>query len=285
MQRQKGEDMDGVSPTSEPVVGQQTEVWASIVEACRQVDDPMWERPTDCPGWSVKDQLSHLIGIERMLLGEPAPPPLGADDLPPHVTNEIGAMNESWVAARRSVPGSEVLAEFVDTTNRRIDALLAMSTEAFDVVGWTPVGEAPYRVLIESRILDSWAHEQDIRRALDRPGGRNGAGEAAVLDRCARTMPYVIGKQVAPPDGTSVLLAVTGVLGRHIPVVVEGGRARLELSAGVEPTVTLTMDQTTFWRLCFGRVDPLRVQATGEVTVTGAVSLAEQVLGSMAFMR
>jgi hypothetical protein len=37
--------------------------------------------------------------------------------------------------------------------------------------------------------------------------------------------------------------------------------------------------------LCFGRVDPLRVQATGEVTVTGAVSLAEQVLGSMAFMR
>ena len=39
-----------------------------------------------------------------------------------------------------------------------------------------------------------------------------------VLDRCERTMPFVVGKRVAPPDGTSVLFAVTGVMGRQVAV-------------------------------------------------------------------
>ena len=54
-------------------------------------------------------------------------------------------MNEAWVEARRRVPGNEVLAEFVETTDRRLDALRAMPPERFDVVGWSPVGEVPYR--------------------------------------------------------------------------------------------------------------------------------------------
>ena len=57
----------------EPVIEELTEVWASVVVACEQLDDEQWDRPTDCPGWSVKDNLSHLIGIERMLLGDPSP--------------------------------------------------------------------------------------------------------------------------------------------------------------------------------------------------------------------
>ncbi len=190
----------------------------------------------------MKDNLSHLIGIERMLLGDPSPPALA--EMPGHVRNPFGEINEAWVEARRSVPGSEVLAEFVDTTNRRIDALVAMSAEQFDTVGWSPVGDVPYREFMDTRVLDTWAHEQDIRRALDRPGGRNGAGERVVLDRCEQTMPYVVGKRVAPPDGTSVLFAVNGVMGRRVLVLVDGGRASLGPRSPTEPpTVTLTMDQ------------------------------------------
>ena len=76
-------------------------------------------------------------------------------------------------------------------------------------MGWSPVGEVPYREFMETRVLDTWAHEQDIRRALGRPGGRNGVGETVTLDRCEQTMPFVVGKRVAPPDGTSVLLFAT----------------------------------------------------------------------------
>jgi uncharacterized protein (TIGR03083 family) len=275
--------MPGPSANNEPVVDHMTQVWASLVGACEQMRAVGWDLATDCPGWTVKDQLSHLVGIERMLLGDPAPPPL--DEVPDHVTNAFGEINEAWVEARRPVPGGEVLAEFVETTNRRLDALRGMPMATFDEVGWSPVGEVPYREFMETRILDSWAHEQDIRRALGRPGGRNGVGEAMTLDRCDRAMPYVVGKRVAPPDGTSVLFAVVGVMGRQVNVRVSDGRASLmPAPSSEEPTVTLTMDQEAFWRLGFGRVEPARVVATGQVRVEGDMAIGHKVLESMAFM-
>jgi uncharacterized protein (TIGR03083 family) len=162
--------MPAPAANNEPVVDHLVQVWASLVSGCEQVTTAQWDLATDCPGWSVKDQLSHLIGIERVLLGDASPPPL--TELPTHVVNAFGEINEAWVDARRSVPGEEVLSEFDDTTTRRLDQLRAMPTARFDELGWSPVGEVPYRQFMETRIIDTWAHEQDIRRSLGRPGGR-----------------------------------------------------------------------------------------------------------------
>jgi len=270
-------------PTPEPVVEQMVEVWASTVAVCRTVGADQWDRPTDCPGWTVRDQLSHLVGIERMILGDP-PPPAPAE-LGPHVLNDFGRLNEAWVASRRDVPGHEVLAEFVSVTGRRVDALSAMGPADFDRVGWSPLGERPYRHFMESRIVDTWAHEQDIRAALARPGGRNGAGETVVLDRCVQTMPYVVGKRVAPPDGTSVLFVVTGALDRTVRVVMADGRAMSEpVGSGPPPSVTLTLDQHAFWRLGLGRAAPAAAVAAGEVQVDGDAALGFRVLEAMPFM-
>jgi uncharacterized protein (TIGR03083 family) len=263
------------------VIDRLNEVWASVVDACQRLRDEQWDLPTDCPGWTVKDQLSHLIGVEHMLLDDPAPEPIA--DVPSYVRNTFGELNEAWVDARRRATGPEVLAEFVDTTYRRLEALRAMAPEKFDEVGWSPVGQVPYRQFMDTRVFDTWAHEQDIRRALDRPGGRNGTGEALAIDLCARSMAYVVGKKVGPPDGTSVLFAVTGLLGRHMPVVVDGGRARVATDLSDEPTVTLTMDQETFWRLGLGRVAPLDMLASGQVVVAGDVVIGHRVLESMPF--
>ncbi len=275
--------MAGPSANNEAVVDHMTQVWVSLVTACEKLKPTEWVLATDCPGWTVKDQISHLIGIERLLLGDPPPPPL--DHVPAHVSNAFGELNEAWVASRRTVPGHEVLDEFIQITNRRFEELRVMPKSKFDEVGWSPVGEVPYRQFMETRILDTWAHEQDIRRAVGRPGGRNGVGEAITLDRCARSMPFVVGKRVTPPDGTSVLFAVTGVMGRKVNVAVDQGRASLvPAEPDHDPSVTLSMDQEAFWRLGFGRVDPERVLATGEVRIEGDVALGHRVLEAMAFM-
>ena len=266
----------------EPVVGQLAEVWASLLQGCEQVPPERWGRGTDCPGWTAKDQLSHLIGVERMLLGDPAPPV--PDRPPPHVVNDFGALNEAWVGARRPTPGSEVLDELAVTIGRRLDALRPLSVDDFDALGWGPQGEVPLRELLRTRIIDTWAHEQDIRRAFGRPGGRNGAGEAVVLDHCAKTMPYVVGKRVAPPDGTTVSIEVTGPLGPHLLVSVEGGRASESTPVPSDPpTVAVTLDQETFWRLCYGRV-AAGALSTGRVAMAGDRDLGRRVLGAMAFM-
>ncbi len=266
----------------EPVIESLAEVWASLADACRDLVDSQWALPTDCPGWSVQDHVSHLIGIERTLLGDPPPPPVSP--VPGYVKNPIGEMNEAWIEPHREVPGSEVLAEFVDVTGRRLAALRGFPAEKFDEVGWSPIGEVPYRDFMGTRVLDSWAHEQDIRRALDRPGGRNGAGERHVLKQCAGAMSFVVGKKVAPPEGTTVLFEVGGPLGRPVPVEVEGGRAYVRPELASEPTVTLTMDQEAFWRLGFGRVSPDEVLASGEARLSGDDVLGQRVLESMNFM-
>lgn len=267
----------------EQVVDQMLEVWASLVAACAEVEPAEWELATDCPGWSVKDQVAHVIGIERMILGDLIPD-LVTEDLP-HVVNELGRLNESWVRSTSAVPGGEVLAELVEVTDRRIDALASMSRQDFDRVMWSPLGEAPYRQFMETRLVDTWVHEQDIRRALGRAGGRNGAGESVVLDVRARAMPYVVGKRVAPPERTSVLFEITGPIGRPTLVTVVDSRASIvPMSAATRPSVTLTMAQDVFWRVSCGRVGASWVVASGEVQVDGDTALGHSVLDSMSFM-
>ena len=68
------------------------ETWEGLAEVCFELSATEWALPTECPGWDVKDQLSHLIGIERAIMGEAAPEwdgPLGD-----HVKNDFAAMNE-----------------------------------------------------------------------------------------------------------------------------------------------------------------------------------------------
>lgn len=267
-------------PAREPVIAALEEVWGSTVDACDGIPAASWDLPTDCPGWTVRDQISHLIGIERALLGEQPPAADGVGH--PHVTNDVGAVNETWVAARRAVPGPEVLDEFRTVARRRLEALRAMPDERFEEIGWSPVGQVPYRTFMEVRVFDCWVHEQDVRRALGRPGGLGGAGEAVTLDRMAAAMGFVVGRKVSPPDGTTVVWRIEGRVERDVAVVTDGGRGREPAAVPAEPTVLLTLGPDTFWRLACGRTSATAALEAGEVAVAGDVPLGHRVLGAMA---
>ncbi len=270
----------------EPAIDLLDEVWTSIDDLGAGLDQSQWTRPTELPGWSVQDNLSHIVGTERTMQGTPTP-----DNEPPrtdHVRNPIGAMNEHWVEHYRSMSGADVLEEFRRLRTERLAELRALPPERFDEIGPTPVGEAPYREFLAVRVFDCWIHEQDMRRALERPGHLSGPVVDLSMGRMTKAMPFVVGKKVGAPDGTSVVFVVTSTYRRAsttrtIPVVVDG-RAAVVDESPPDPDVVIHLDLQAFTALSTGRWDPGDALARGEVTLEGDEALGRDVVGQMNFM-
>lgn len=265
----------------EPVVGLLAEEWGAIVALGRTLEPGEWELPTECPGWTVRDLVSHMIGTERALLGDPAPP--RPAPLPDHVHNAVGVGNEAWVDARRSTPGDAVLDEFATVTAHRLDMLRSWPQSRFDELGPSPVGEAPYREFMRVRVMDCWVHEQDMRVATGRPGHDTGPAATLSLERIASAMPFVVGKKAGAPEGSSVRFEVSGGWPKRIDVVVRQGRAVAD-ALDHTPTATVAMDTATFWRLGCGRVTGEAASAAGLVAMSGDDTLAASVVRNMVFM-
>jgi uncharacterized protein (TIGR03083 family) len=263
------------------------EVWGSLVTLGRSLPDEAFQLPTECPGWSVLDQFSHVIGTELTLEGAIAP---DRDIVEAgHVRNELGALNERFVDQRRGRPPREVVEELAAVTNRRLEALRSLDDEAWTAVGPTPVGMVPYSDFMVVRAFDSWVHEQDIRRAVGRPGGRGGIGERLTLDRMEASMAYVLGRRVGPPNGSTLRLVVSGLLGRIIQLEValdESGRPRarsVQFISG-DPTAEIRMDEETFVRRACGRIGPDEALAAAGTSWEGDWSLASAFVAEMVVM-
>lgn len=238
-----------------------------------------WRMITDCPGWTVQDTYAHVIGIESLTMGEPEPaaePPTA-----PHVKNDIGRSNERWVHTFRACSGAEVLAKFRLVTGRRLAELHEVD---FGAPAWTPVGPGTVRDSLPFRVFDCWVHEQDVRRAVDRPGAWDTPGARMSIERMASVMPMVVGKRVAPPDGTTVELSLRGPMVRSIPIGMVDGRAQILGEPRSSPTARLVMDAESFVRLACGRGDPDLILDGGAVTFEGDAALGERVARSMNFL-
>jgi uncharacterized protein (TIGR03083 family) len=259
------------------------ETWASLAEVCGELSDLEWALPTECPGWSVKDQLSHLIGIEQAIMGEPAP--AWSEPLGEHVRNDFAATNEPYVAVRRAEPGAAVRAEFEAVTTTRLAQLDELTAAEWAAIGWSPMGQVPHAEFMTARVYDSWVHEQDVRRALDRPGGSGNAASAISLGRIQDAMPFVVGKKAGCADGTVVRFDVSGPGddARAFTVAVEGARAR-PVDDEVTPTVTLSLSSLDFTRLGCGRASAAQVEAAGGIGLAGDEPVGRSVLDAMNFM-
>jgi uncharacterized protein (TIGR03083 family) len=258
-------------------------VWYSISEVCAPLTEQAWKTPTDCPGWTVQDQVAHMLGSEERLLGRPAPAHTPQGDMS-HVKNDMGQRNEVVVDWRRGQTGSQVLATFQDVTNERLTGLRAMKEADVAAQTQTPIGPGTVRDLLQIRIFDAWIHEQDIRRAVQCPGHMTGPVAEHAVGRVAMALPYVVGRKVKAPDGTSVVFQITGPAGRTVAVGMAGARARVLEAVPVAPTVRLTMDVETFTCLGCGRVTPEAACQAGRVQIDGDTGFGQTILTQMNIM-
>lgn len=264
-----------MSQPASPSIDHLEQTWRSIDSLCSDLTEEEWKRPTGCPGWSVQDQLAHLIDYEAGALGRPRPDHVAADLS--HTKNPLGEANEVGVDFRRPRSGAEVLDEFRSVMADRLAQLRALTVDDLARPVETPAGAGTVADMLTLRVMDTWSHEQDIRRAVGRPAHASGPAVDEAVRYWSRFLPYVVGKKAAVPDGATVAFDLAGV--DRFAVGVTSGRAAMLDDEVAAPTVTLTMPATTFAALVGGRSD-----APDDVQVEGDGDLGRRVVGALGFL-
>jgi uncharacterized protein (TIGR03083 family) len=257
------------------------EVWWQAVNdflhLLEEIPEEEWTTPTDLAGWDVKACAAHTAHLEGILAGGPEETAEVGE--PPHVNGFMGLYTEIGVVNRRDASADAIINEIREATTARHTALLAdpptdgnaSPQHIFGGVPWT------IRVLLRNRPLDIWMHEQDVRRAVGRPGGMDTAAARHTAEYLAESLGFVLGKRVGAPAGTSLVLEMEG----SAPFVFEiddNGRGQRLVEPPSEPTTTLRMDRESFIRLSGGRC----AAEPGKVSIDGDQELGQQVVDHLA---
>ena len=213
--------------------------------------------PTECPGWTVRDQLAHMVGLEQVLDGAPAP----AIELPPfaHVVSDIDMYMEKSVHVRRQLPLASIADELAGFRPRRLEALRRLAAAGDPSVAG-PFGDRPLSVSLPIRVFDLWAHEQDIRRAVGVPVRTDGPAGQIALERSLRGWSAALPEQLDGVDA-DIVVRVTGPAASETRIVVGHGG----------PTAVITGDLGEITRLFCGRTAPSDETLTGDVGVVSAL--------------
>jgi len=241
-------------------------------------------RPTDCPGWTVLDQIAHVASLEAMVAGEPEPDVDISHHA--HVRHAFGARVERYVESRRGRDLEEVLDELEERLAERL-MFYRSGTEWAEREVAGPFGTTTWGDLLAIRTFDIWVHEQDVREALERPGGLDSGAAALAVSRLFAALPRIVAREAAIEPGNAVVLDLTGpTVGRAGARVEEhDGKARgIPLFTGDAEehpdvvTTSLTMSTAVAGRLAGGRKAPDELH----VVVHGDDEVARRVMAAMA---
>lgn len=215
------------------------------------------ERPSACPGWTVLDQFAHVVSLEAWVQGEAVPEVDVRADV-----QGINEVVERFLESRRGRSLAELLEELDGLVADQVHHLGADTTSPEEPrIG--PFGPTTLLGLMESRVLDLWVHEQDIREAIGRPGNLDGPAAAHTVRLLFDALPRLVARRAGVPVGHAVILDLTGpVVGRAgVRVEERDGRPHGTPLFSGDPEhhvdvirTTITMSTQAATRRCAGRV-------------------------------
>lgn len=270
--------------TVHPSLQTYADAWTHSIESIAELVSPLaegeWNVRTPCPAWSVRDIVSHIIGMECEQLGDPRPIHTLPRDLY-HVQSEFARYMEMQVDVRRHHTAPEMTSELEYTIIRRARQLRNESRDP-ETMTRAPLGaEQTLELALRMRAFDVWVHEQDLRTTVGRPGNLDSPGALVVRDTLLAALPKVVAKDAGAPPNSAVVLDVHGPVEflRTVRVDAEG-HGSVDGAPSLGPAVTLSMDWETYVRLACGRVRASAV--TDRIKAEGDQDLATAILQNFA---
>jgi uncharacterized protein (TIGR03083 family) len=259
-----------------------------LLELFSELEAEEWEKPTICPGWTVKDIGLHLLGDDVGYLS-------GARD---HFSNpffrdkdlsewkslvkNINEANELWVKATTRI-SPKLLADLLELTGKQFyEYVQSLDLTAINgVVSWAGPDPAPVWLDIAREYTERWVHQQQIRDAVNKPGLKEKRFFHPVLDTFVRALPHTY-KDIPVDDTTVLKFVVTGEAGDAWYLVGEASSWSLSQGAELQPVAVVTMNQETCWRLFTKGVN--KDQARAKTVIEGDQKLGEQLLETVSII-
>ncbi|XVQ10536.1 maleylpyruvate isomerase family mycothiol-dependent enzyme [Spirillospora sp. CA-255316] len=248
---------------------------AAFIGALRGLGDDEWDRPTVCPGWSVKDVAAHVLGDHAGRLsmfrdGHRVLAPRDGEAF----TAFIDRINDEWVTAARRLSPRLLLDQLDSLGEQVVDLWQTIDPDAPDAqVSWA--GPEPHPMWLDAArdFTEYWTHHQQICDATGRPALDDPRHAGPVIDTFMRALPHTL-RDVTVPEGTALQVTVTGPGSGTWTCVRGKERWILERRPEPAPAASLELDTGTAWRLCTRGITPEtaagRARASGDPRLTGA---------------
>ena len=158
---------------------------ADLDTVVARIDDNEWVTPTPAAGWDVRDSIAHLAVSEDLAATALDDPDRFAVRLAAMLADLAGT-EASMLRAGRARAGPDVLAWWRTERARVLDGLGAR--DAADRIPWV-TGRLSAVSFATARLMETWAHGQDVVDALGANARTDGA--ASPRRRPRRTHPAV----------------------------------------------------------------------------------------------
>lgn len=253
---------------------------AVLNELAESLDESEWALPTELPGWSVHDNFAHVADLERHMIGESTDHEPDWSTLP-FITSPVQQFIERGVDLRRTWTRDQVIEDMRAAGGAHMTALhdptITDDTEMMGLMGRPMLAKRILRV----RIFDLWAHEQDIRRATNRPGNLYGPAAFVARDRiCDNLASALEDEGVLPPNSSLRIHVHDEQMDSTLTIATDSASQLATPDVEIDdPTVTMVMDWPMFVRVTCGRIDP--ETALTHIDVHGNDSLAVPLLATL----
>jgi len=225
----------------------------------RELDDSGWTKASGCPGWSVRDVLSHMacsfwLAVDPSRLPDPG-------GLPAERAADL------YVESRRHLTHQQIVADYESVSSKGLEILAALQDQDVQdvTVPLGDVGTYPAPVIANAFAFEHFVH---LRYDLLAPGGPL-SGDAPPSDdlRLAPTLDWI--EAALPQQNTDLLARMGNAVEIDLDGIGDGiGGRTLRLggtdTAAIAARVTCDPEAFIQWVTQRGTWEALGVHAEGD---------------------